>query len=100
MGSTTREVVTLQIGHYSNFIGTHWWNLQVCLIVPVDYNHNACSFSLFIYIQPPLSGVFFVQFVAADYKVICFIFESKQAKSFSPFYLTKNYDNVGCSVHP
>ena len=31
MGSTTREVVTLQIGHYSNFIGTHWWNIQVLL---------------------------------------------------------------------
>ncbi|XP_048733947.1 protein misato homolog 1-like [Ostrea edulis] len=26
MGS--REIVTLQIGHYSNFVGTHWWNLQ------------------------------------------------------------------------
>ncbi|XP_050403855.2 protein misato homolog 1 isoform X2 [Patella vulgata] len=23
-----REIVTLQIGHYSNFIGAHWWNLQ------------------------------------------------------------------------
>ncbi|XP_064620858.1 protein misato homolog 1-like [Lineus longissimus] len=28
MGSTTREIVTLQIGHYSNHIGTHWWNTQ------------------------------------------------------------------------
>ncbi|XP_033750191.1 protein misato homolog 1-like [Pecten maximus] len=24
----TREVVTLQIGHYSNFVGAHWWNIQ------------------------------------------------------------------------
>ncbi|XP_046489750.1 protein misato isoform X1 [Neodiprion pinetum] len=24
----TREVLTLQFGHYSNFIGTHWWNIQ------------------------------------------------------------------------
>uniref|UniRef100_A0A3B5AN75 Protein misato homolog 1 n=1 Tax=Stegastes partitus TaxID=144197 RepID=A0A3B5AN75_9TELE len=23
-----REVITLQLGHYSNFVGTHWWNLQ------------------------------------------------------------------------
>ncbi|XP_064609443.1 protein misato homolog 1-like [Liolophura sinensis] len=23
-----REIVTLQVGHYSNFVGTHWWNLQ------------------------------------------------------------------------
>ena len=25
---TSREVLTIQLGHYSNFIGTHWWNLQ------------------------------------------------------------------------
>lgn len=24
----SREIVTLQIGHYANFVGTHWWNLQ------------------------------------------------------------------------
>uniref|UniRef100_T1JDX5 Misato Segment II tubulin-like domain-containing protein n=1 Tax=Strigamia maritima TaxID=126957 RepID=T1JDX5_STRMM len=23
-----REIVTLQVGHFSNFIGAHWWNLQ------------------------------------------------------------------------
>ncbi|KAL4624861.1 hypothetical protein GN956_G17675 [Arapaima gigas] len=28
MGSVCREVVTVQLGHYSNFVGTHWWNLQ------------------------------------------------------------------------
>uniref|UniRef100_A0A1A7WKL0 Protein misato homolog 1 n=1 Tax=Iconisemion striatum TaxID=60296 RepID=A0A1A7WKL0_9TELE len=28
MGSVCREVITLQLGHYSNFVGTHWWNLQ------------------------------------------------------------------------
>ncbi|XP_078390239.1 protein misato homolog 1 [Cetorhinus maximus] len=28
MGSVSREVVTLQLGHYSNFVGTHWWNVQ------------------------------------------------------------------------
>lgn len=27
-GSLTREVVTLQFGHYSNFVGTHWLNIQ------------------------------------------------------------------------
>lgn len=27
-GSLTREVITLQFGHYSNFVGTHWWNIQ------------------------------------------------------------------------
>ncbi|KAI4466956.1 mitochondrial distribution regulator misato [Holotrichia oblita] len=25
---TTREICSLQFGHYSNFIGAHWWNLQ------------------------------------------------------------------------
>ncbi|XP_046875073.1 protein misato homolog 1 [Hypomesus transpacificus] len=28
MGSFCREVITFQLGHYSNFVGTHWWNLQ------------------------------------------------------------------------
>ena len=27
-GSSTREVITLQFGHYANFVGTHWWNIQ------------------------------------------------------------------------
>uniref|UniRef100_A0A8C5HMY5 Protein misato homolog 1 n=1 Tax=Gouania willdenowi TaxID=441366 RepID=A0A8C5HMY5_GOUWI len=26
--SVCREVITLQLGHYSNYVGTHWWNLQ------------------------------------------------------------------------
>lgn len=25
---STREIVTLQFGHYSNFVGAHFWNLQ------------------------------------------------------------------------
>ncbi|KAM3857945.1 protein misato homolog 1 [Diretmus argenteus] len=28
MSSVCREVITLQLGHYSNYVGTHWWNLQ------------------------------------------------------------------------
>lgn len=28
MAQTTRELITLQVGHYANFVGTHWWNLQ------------------------------------------------------------------------
>lgn len=27
--SFLREVITLQIGNYSNYVGTHWWNIQV-----------------------------------------------------------------------
>lgn len=26
--ATGKEIITLQIGHYSNFIGAHWWNIQ------------------------------------------------------------------------
>ncbi|XP_063995599.1 protein misato [Diachasmimorpha longicaudata] len=25
---TTREIITLQLGHYANYVGAHWWNLQ------------------------------------------------------------------------
>ncbi|XP_014775446.1 protein misato homolog 1 [Octopus bimaculoides] len=28
MATTTREVITLQLGHYANYVGTHWWNIQ------------------------------------------------------------------------
>lgn len=28
MSGLTREIVTLQVGHYANFVGTHWWNIQ------------------------------------------------------------------------
>uniref|UniRef100_A0AAV2K2G0 Protein misato homolog 1 n=1 Tax=Knipowitschia caucasica TaxID=637954 RepID=A0AAV2K2G0_KNICA len=28
MSGLCREVLTLQLGHYSNYVGTHWWNLQ------------------------------------------------------------------------
>lgn len=28
MSSKSRELLTIQCGHYSNYIGTHWWNLQ------------------------------------------------------------------------
>lgn len=22
------EIITLQLGHFANFVGTHWWNIQ------------------------------------------------------------------------
>lgn len=25
----SREILTLQFGNYSNYVGTHWWNVQV-----------------------------------------------------------------------
>ncbi|XP_053596509.1 protein misato [Microplitis demolitor] len=24
----TREIITIQLGHYANYVGAHWWNLQ------------------------------------------------------------------------
>ncbi|KAL3866642.1 hypothetical protein ACJMK2_043926 [Sinanodonta woodiana] len=38
---TTREIITLQVGHYSNFIGAHWWNAQESSFV---YNPEDLSF--------------------------------------------------------
>ena len=32
---SAREVVTIQCGHFSNFIGSHWWNIQVRMSVSV-----------------------------------------------------------------
>jgi hypothetical protein len=26
---TNKEVITLQIGHYANHVGAHYWNAQV-----------------------------------------------------------------------
>ncbi|KAK4307568.1 hypothetical protein Pmani_020712 [Petrolisthes manimaculis] len=41
----TRELVTIQVGHFANFVGTHWWNLQESSFVydsttPTDINHD------------------------------------------------------------
>ncbi|XP_071447231.1 protein misato homolog 1 [Hetaerina americana] len=40
-----QEIITLQLGHYSNFIGTHWWNIQEAGFdynseVPSEINHD------------------------------------------------------------
>ncbi|ELU05985.1 hypothetical protein CAPTEDRAFT_160708 [Capitella teleta] len=40
MAGSCREIVTLQLGHYSNFIGTHWWNIQDSSFA---YNPNAVA---------------------------------------------------------
>lgn len=36
--NSTREIITLQFGHYSNFIGTHFWNLQEASFTYEDNN--------------------------------------------------------------
>lgn len=38
---STREILTLQLGHYSNFIGTHWWNIQVCNYINIFKTTNS-----------------------------------------------------------
>nr|XP_023030368.1 protein misato [Leptinotarsa decemlineata] len=35
-----KEILTLQFGHYSNFVGTHWWNIQE---QGFEYNSNIPS---------------------------------------------------------
>lgn len=45
MSQVTRELITLQVGHHANFIGTHWWNLQEASFVysntaTTDINHD------------------------------------------------------------
>lgn len=27
--NTNREIITFQFGNYANYVGTHWWNIQV-----------------------------------------------------------------------
>ncbi|KAM8921556.1 protein misato homolog 1 [Pelodytes ibericus] len=48
MGEHCGEIVTLQLGHYSNCVGSHWWNLQNPLL---SHNQNPdpqiCSDVLF-----------------------------------------------------
>lgn len=42
--ATAREILTIQLGHYSNFVGTHWWNSQEAGFnysgKPSDINHD------------------------------------------------------------
>ena len=33
-----KEIVTLQIGGYSNYVGTHWWNIQEASFVYDEKN--------------------------------------------------------------
>ncbi|KAG8171033.1 hypothetical protein JTE90_005175 [Oedothorax gibbosus] len=45
--SSSKEIVTIQVGNFANFIGTHWWNIQessFCYTpdssIPLDINHD------------------------------------------------------------
>lgn len=38
--SATREILTLQFGNYANYIGSHWWNIQVSNV------ENSCANSV------------------------------------------------------
>lgn len=43
-----REIVTLQFGQQSNYVGTHFWNTQVCHLLPRYFKLLlACLFSLY-----------------------------------------------------
>lgn len=30
---SSKEIVTIQVGNFANFIGTHWWNIQVFNVI-------------------------------------------------------------------
>ncbi|KAH1014571.1 protein misato [Dendroctonus ponderosae] len=41
----SKEILTLQFGHYANFVGTHWWNIQESSFqydsaAPSEIDHN------------------------------------------------------------
>lgn len=42
--SQTREILTLQFGHYANYVGAHWWNIQVHTIYKKQIEENRCSY--------------------------------------------------------
>ena len=35
-----RSVITLQVGHYSNYIGAHFWNIQVIIFDLVSFRDS------------------------------------------------------------
>lgn len=43
----SREILTLQFGNYSNFVGTHWWNVQVRTLV-VSMTNQLNKWNLFL----------------------------------------------------
>lgn len=38
--SNNGEIITLQFGHYANFIGTHFWNIQDESLLTQDDDHQ------------------------------------------------------------
>lgn len=37
---SAKEIITLQFGNYSNYVGTHWWNMQE---FSFNYTNGAAS---------------------------------------------------------
>lgn len=57
-----REIITVQLGSYSNFVGAHYWNIQVCYSVchSLHRTSQTCSyrcFRPFLFIQDELLGL-------------------------------------------
>lgn len=50
----SREILTIQLGHYSNYVGSHWWNLQVRVVrsnvKDQLFQHKPLSFRLRLHI--------------------------------------------------
>lgn len=39
----SREIITLQLGNYANYVGTHWWNIQETTF---NYDPNSTAKSI------------------------------------------------------
>lgn len=37
---SNNEIITLQIGHFSNFVGSHLWNLRTDSLTSEDFDEN------------------------------------------------------------
>lgn len=48
--SVSREIITIQAGNYANFIGTHWWNMQVKFKLLTNFMCFVLGLALEIYV--------------------------------------------------
>ena len=41
-----REIVTIQVGEFANFVGSHFWNFQVRTHLSISIGYSGFRFSL------------------------------------------------------
>ena len=50
-----REILTFQLGNYSNYIGTHWWNIQVSIASNIE--RKSTTLGVIHHFTPTLTGI-------------------------------------------